>query len=82
MPEYTYACKEGHEREITENMISQHDHYCLECMALMWRKPQMPAVNWSGLRPSQGELAPLIQDMVDNEDENRANFIKRKENTK
>jgi len=42
----------------------------------------MPAVTWGGLSPSQGELAPVIQSMVDNEDENRANYLAQKETTK
>ena len=39
----------------------------------------MPAVNWGGLKPSQGQMAPVIQDMVDNEDENRDNYLAQKE---
>ena len=41
----------------------------------------MPNVNWNGLRPSRGELAPVLREMVDNEDENRDNYLMNKETT-
>lgn len=81
MAEYTYICPEGHHRQIEEGMFSNVDYYCVECGGKMWRKPQMPAVNWGGLSPSQGELAPVIQDMVDHEDKNRDNYLAKKETT-
>ena len=81
MPEYTYICSEGHQRLVEEGMFSKVDYYCRDCGGKMWRKPQMPAVSWGGLRPSQGELAPAIQDMVSNEDENRDNYLMKKETT-
>ena len=80
MPEYTYICANGHERQVNEGMFSEVEIIC-KCGEKMWRKPQMPAVVWGGLRPSQGELALSIQDMVDNEDENRDNYLARKETT-
>lgn len=40
----------------------------------------MPNVNWGGIKPSQGDRAPLIQDMIDNEEENRDHYIRDKEN--
>lgn len=81
MPEYIYICSEGHECTVEEEMNNKDEHICFICNEKMWRKPQMPAVNWGGLKPSQGELAYSIQDMVDNEDENRDNYLERKETT-
>ena len=79
MPEYTYRCQEGHECLINEGMFSKVAVMCQICGNKMWRKPQVPAINWNGLKPSQGELAPAIQEMVDNEDENRDNYLGNKE---
>ena len=81
MPEYIYICPNGHEVEIKEPMFFDITRFCHVCQEQMWRKPQMPAINWNGLKPSQGELAPVIQDMVNNEDENRDNYLARKETT-
>ena len=79
MPEYTYICANGHELEVKEEMFCDDKRLCHQCGTEMWRKPQMPAINWNGLKPSQGELAPAIQDMVNNEDENRDNYLAKKE---
>lgn len=79
MPEYTYRCSEGHERSIIESMFSDVEVIC-KCGEVMWRKPGMPGIIWGGLRPSQGEMSPIVQDMVDNEDKNRADYIRMKEN--
>jgi hypothetical protein len=49
-----------------------------ECGLEMWRKPQRVRVNWNGLRPSQGELAPDIQNMVNTEDERRDKYLEMK----
>ena len=81
MPEYIYICANGHELEVKEGMFCDDERLCNECRTAMWRKPNMPAVNWNGLKPSQGELAPVIQDMVDYEDENRDNYLAQKETT-
>ena len=81
MPEYTYVCLEGHTKDIEKGMLEEVEVIC-RCGEKMRRKFTMPHVSWGGLRPSQGELAPVIQDMVDNEDENRDNYIMRKETTK
>ena len=82
MPEYTYICPEGHQRLVEEGMFSKVNYYCQDCGEKMWRKPSMPAVNWNGLKPSQGELSPVVQDMVNHEDENRDNYLMKKETTK
>ena len=81
MPEYIYICANGHELEVNEGMFCDAERICNQCDTVMWRKPMMPAVTWGGLSPSQGELAPVIQDIVDNEDENRANYLAQKETT-
>ncbi len=80
MPDYTYICEDGHELTIEEPMIMEIERNCVRCNKRMWRKPGMPNVNWGGLKPSQGDRAPLIQDMIDNEVENRDHYIRDKEN--
>ena len=78
MPDYIYICPSGHLKSVTESMITDAEHVCY-CGEKMWRKPVATFVNWGGLRPSQGELSPEVQDMVDREDERRDAFRERKE---
>ncbi len=83
MPEYDYQCPEC-KKVIEAKRIMAHRNVVPECPDCKVRTKriitQMPAVNWGGLRPSQGELAPIIQDMVDHEEENRDNYFETKEN--
>lgn len=80
MPEYVYICDEGHEREIYEPMVCDIPRICHECDGEMWRKPSMPMVNWNGLRPSEGELHPHLQEVVEGADQRRAEYAALKEN--
>lgn len=42
----------------------------------------MPRVNWGGLPPHKEHLRnPQVQEMIDQEDVNRANYIEKKERT-
>jgi len=60
MPEFIYLCPEGHEREVEVRMLYSTAILC-DCGLVMHRKPNVPMVNWGGLRPSHGELAPAIK---------------------
>ncbi len=64
MPEYIYLCHNGHSLSMNVRMFYTTGVMC-ECGLEMWRKPQRVSVNWNGLRPSQGELAPAIKGLVD-----------------
>ena len=63
MPDYIYRCFNGHETSVTESMLSKETHYCY-CGHVMKRKPQITAVNWNGLRPSQGFIHPSIRQHI------------------
>jgi len=65
MPEYIYLCHNGHSKSLNLRMFYTTGVMCYECGLEMWRKPQRVRVNWNGLRPSQGELAPAIKGLVD-----------------
>ena len=79
MPEYTYTCSNHHRILVEEGMFVNVIRTCKECKENMWRIPGKPNVNWGGLKPSQGELSPEIQDMVDREDERRDEYLETKE---
>ena len=71
MPEYIYRCKAGHEQTIIEPMFTVTTTWCAECGAKMARKPQIISVNWGGLAPSQGELAPVQKAIIEGAPERR-----------
>jgi hypothetical protein len=67
MPEYIYKCECGNECTVVERMVTDTEHKCYFCGAVMWRKPQAVTVHWdSGLPPSAGDFAPEIQNHLDN----------------
>ena len=65
MPEYIYMCPEGHEELVEEPMFAPVAHKCARCSQPMWRKPKVLAVNWNGLRPSQGFIHPDIKQHIE-----------------
>lgn len=73
MPEYIYRCVCKNEITVIEPMvIDQKDRpTCPICGLMMWRKPQNVSVNWNGLAPSQGELAPALREHVLDADRRR-----------
>ena len=71
MPEYIYICVCKNEITVVEPMVVTSHPTCPICDGGMWRKPQMPAINWNGLRPSQGDLPPAIQQHVNHVDQIR-----------
>ena len=71
MPEYLYMCACGARLWISHQMDADPDIKCPQCQSTMWRKPQAHAVNWGGLKPSAGELAPAIKNHIDNIDQIR-----------
>jgi hypothetical protein len=68
MPQYVYTCIFKHECTVIEPMETDTEHKCIICGGIMWRKPQIPMINWNGLKPSAGELPPAVQEHVDNVD--------------
>lgn len=77
MPEYIYHCVEcGYEEEVTEPMIIEAIHICPDCGAIVYRRPQVVAVNWGGLKPSQGELHPNIKQIINDAPRRRENEVK------
>ena len=68
MPEYVYGCSEDkeHPRVICSHGMMDHVYmWCYECNAKMKRVPQRLAVNWNGLKPSEGELTPEIKRVIE-----------------
>lgn len=57
---YVYVCQNGHEVELSHGMHEAGPDEC-ECGAPMSRVPQVPNINWNGLKPSQGEVHPRIK---------------------
>lgn len=74
MPEYQYKDENGHVTTVTHRMLYSTGIVCTTCDAEMWRVPQPVLVTWGGLAPSAGDLAPDVQDIVNNADRNRAAF--------
>lgn len=64
MPVYVYRCPVCHnEIELAHSMNLDPLVECA-CGSAMARRPQVVRVNWGGLKPSQGELAPVVKDMI------------------
>ena len=74
MPEYLYKDESGHTKKVIHRMMWSTAIVCTTCDAEMWRVPQRVTVTWGGLAPSAGDLAPDVQDIVNNADRNRAEF--------
>ena len=74
MPEFIYVDENDHAQTVTHRMLYSTGIVCASCGLDMWRKPQSFAVNWSGLRPSQGELHPNVRDLIDGAPQRRAEF--------
>jgi len=83
MPIYDYQCLECGKVIEASRVMAHRDCVpdCPECKIRTKRLIRMPAINWNGLKPSQGELPLSVQDMVNHEDENRDNYLERKETT-
>ena len=79
MPEYTYTDDLGHVVTMTHEMMYNGPVHCSLCGGLMWKRPQVVAVNWGGLPPSKGEPHPDIAQRIRDEQRNRDEFRKRKE---
>ena len=77
MPDYTYTDTCGHVETHTQPMFYSTGVICAACGLRMWRKPQLFSVTWGGLRPSQGELSPVIQQVLDTTDERRDAYYER-----
>lgn len=71
MPEYIYLDNNHHTETVTHRMLYTTGIVCAACGLEMWRKPQPFLVNWGGIRPSQGELAPAIKEHIKRAPENR-----------
>ncbi|MBU2249090.1 MAG: zinc ribbon domain-containing protein, partial [Gammaproteobacteria bacterium] len=58
---YVYRCRNCQiETEVSHRMTETPAIVCTKCGGIMRKRPQVIRVNWGGLRPSQGELAPEI----------------------
>jgi hypothetical protein len=71
MAEYVYTDANNHIETIMHRMLYTTAIICATCGLLMWRVPQSFLVNWGGIRPSQGELAPAIKEYIKRVPENR-----------
>ena len=80
MPQYQYKDENGHMTTVTHRMMYSTGIVCTTCDAEMWRVPQSVMVTWGGLPPSGGDLAPDVQNIVNNADRNRAKFEETHEN--
>jgi len=74
MPEYLYKCENEHLEDVVHPMLWSTGVVCAVCDNLMWRVPQAVSVTWGGLAPSDGDLAPEIQQHLSTLDEQRADF--------
>ena len=74
MPEYDYICTRMHIIECEERMLTSTGRLCPDCGAPMYRKPQILAVNWNMLRPSQGELSTTVRNLIDTAPERRERY--------
>lgn len=74
MPEYIYMDKNDHRQTMTLPMAYSEPVICSVCGATMWRKPQAVAISWGGLRPSQGEIHPNIQHMINDAPRRREEY--------
>lgn len=75
MPAYQYKCGNcGYEEERRHGMSDAFPFFCPRCQRQLHRVPQPVRINWNGLAPSAGELAPDVQAAVDNAAANRDRF--------
>jgi hypothetical protein len=79
MPVYTYLCEEKHETTLVHPMMETPIVYCPVCKRLMHKKPQHLGVNWNGMKPSQGQLHPNIQKLIDTVPERRDRLAEKQE---
>lgn len=77
-PEYLYTCENSHFHSLVHSMSANPDIDCIICGGLMWRKPQLAAINWEGSKPSDGGPAPDVQRLIDTAPERRDDFEKRR----
>lgn len=69
---YVYRCTEGHEIELSHSMHEAGPAHC-ECGTDFSRVPQVPMINWNGLKPSQGEVHPRIKRWAEDAPRRREN---------
>jgi hypothetical protein len=74
MPEYIYIDKNDHRQTMTLPMTYGTAVICTTCGLEMWRKPQAAAITWGGLKPSQGQIHPDIQHMIDDAPRRREEY--------
>ena len=80
MPCYVYTDGAGHEQELTHSMSDDTQRVCPFCGSIMWRVPQVAAVNWNGLPPHlESARSPAIQDMIDGADRRREEYLATKD---
>lgn len=79
MPTYEFRCVNNHVFEMDMDIGETCHVPCPTCGAEMRRRFTMPYVNWGGLKPSQGELAPAIKKMIADAPEERENLARMKE---
>jgi hypothetical protein len=81
MPDYVYTDEDGHTVALTHRM-DDCDNFTIVCACGldMARKPSWEGmVNYGGIRPSQGEYHPEVQELLATQGERRAEFEKRHE---
>lgn len=78
MPEYEYIDRAGHAVTLTTPMHYSTAVVC-DCGLTMWRKPHALAVNWAGLKPSQGFYSTEMQKFFDETPERREQYEREKE---
>lgn len=72
MPEYSFRCRAcGHVTTVAQPMQAEHTALCEVCGGGTYRLYGSPRVNWNGLAPSQGELAPAIREHIEHAQERR-----------
>lgn len=79
MPEYTYKDANGHVVTMTHEMMYNGPVHCTLCGGEMWKVPQIVAVTWGGLPPSQENIHPNIAGHIRNVERNRDEYRHKKE---
>lgn len=65
MPLYAYRCPKGHRFDARKSVEERDSAACPRCSRSGQRQRATFAVNWNGLPPSRGGIAPLVSDFAD-----------------
>jgi uncharacterized membrane protein len=79
MPEYVYTDKWGHSTSVVHPMEYSEATVCFYCHEVMWRVPQVVAVNWQQPKPSDGGLHPMVANLNEKQTQLKEKFYEKRE---